>query len=98
MPYRLILTPAAEADLHSIHAWFEEQSPGMGDEILARIEKTFDLLRLFPAMDAIERPGIRLAPVTKSKYIVAYRLIRRTIRVVADYHVHRDDTTFFERN
>lgn len=47
---RLVVTPAAAADLASAHDWYEAQTTGLGAEFLRAVDAVFAAIQRAPAM------------------------------------------------
>jgi len=97
MTYRLIITPAAITDLTAIREWYELRDEGLGDEFLERVGAVLMVVRSSPYLYEEFRPGVRRVLVARFPYVIVYRIRGNTVRVIAVYHVRRDDTTFRDR-
>ena len=86
----LIVNPEAEADLADATAWYDDQKPGLGDELLGCIQEVFDRLRQTPGLYGKVFQDLRLASVRRFPYVVVYRIDEDQITVVAVYHTRRD--------
>ena len=45
---RLLLRPAAAADLHAARKYYEESTPGLGDELAIDLDRLFTRLVVYP--------------------------------------------------
>ena len=97
MSYTLIVTPAAAADLTAIRKWYEEQSEGLGNRFLERVGEALTVLRSSPFLYEEIRPGVHRVLLAKFPYGIVYRIRQRVVRVIAVYHVRRDERVFGER-
>ena len=57
-----------------------------------------NVVRTSPYLYEEIRPDVRRVPLARFPYLVIYRIRQRTIRLIAVYHVRRDDTPFADRN
>jgi plasmid stabilization system protein ParE len=96
--YTLIVTPAAAADLTAIRNWYEQQAEGLGDRFLERVGDALTVPRSSPFLYEEVRPGVHRVPLAKFPYVIVYRIRRQTVRLIAVYHVRRDETPFADRN
>lgn len=81
----LIVTPAADDDLTDIWLYIadENKNEAAADNVIRRINKTFDSLRGMPMMGKARdelHPGIRSFPV--GSHIIFYRIIETVIEIV----------------
>jgi plasmid stabilization system protein ParE len=86
----LIVNPEAEADLAEARDWYENQRPGLGDELLECVAEVFAQVRRAPELFGKVSGGLRLARVRRFPYLVIYRLDDDQITVIAVYHSRRD--------
>ena len=98
MPRNLVIVPEAEEDLAKAKRWYDDQRMGLGQEFLQHVEQVFDRIRQWPEMHAVVREDVRQALVKRFPYVVCYRIVRNTIRVIAVYHGHRDPNTWQSRS
>ena len=59
MNWRVIIRPAAEADLRDARLWYETQRPGLGNELIAEIGRAVQLLAEQPERRPIYYNGFR---------------------------------------
>lgn len=84
----------AWAEMVEAAQWLEDQTPGLGDDLLAAIEGAAIRLAAQPGIGQIVRlPGIALGHrrlvLRRFSYIVVYRMIGRRIWIVAIAHTSR---------
>jgi plasmid stabilization system protein ParE len=88
---RVVVRPAAAADIENAYEWYESQQPGLGDEFLAALRTTRDRLLEHPeAYPALHRNTRRALIPQRFPYALFYRLYGDTIVVVACMHAKRD--------
>lgn len=97
MAHSLVLTPEAETDLAHACRWYEDQRIGLGQDFLLCVEQVFDQIRRSPDSHAVGYRDVRQALVRRFPYVVCYRSDRRTVRVIAVYHGHRDPRSWQKR-
>lgn len=95
-PVRLVLTPAAAADLDEAFAYVSSERVEAAEGLLSRFRHALEQLRQFPmlgvAFVAIEdeplRPGARFIVV--EPYLVFYRVLEDAIVILRILHARRD--------
>jgi toxin ParE1/3/4 len=84
----LVWTPAALDDLASLRAYVAEQDPATAQRLVLRIIQTVETL--LPRSPELGRPGrvagTRELVITKTPFIVPYRLRGQTIQILRVYH------------
>lgn len=86
----LLVKPEAEADLAEAYDWYEEQRPGLGDDLLLCVEGAIDTARRNPEMFAVVHGEARRALTRRFPYGVFYIVEPERIVVLAIYHSSRD--------
>lgn len=82
-------TKRALRDLLAIETYIEQHSPKGAARIGARIRKRIDDLELFPEQGApSEKQGVRLLVVTRTPYVVLYR-VRKDVEILTILHGFR---------
>lgn len=88
---RVVVRPAAAADIEDAYEWYESQQPGLGDEFLAALRTTRDRLLEHPeAYPVLHRSTRRALIPQRFPYALFYRLYGDTIVIVACMHAKRD--------
>jgi toxin ParE1/3/4 len=88
---RVVVRPAAAADIEDAYEWYESQQPGLGDEFLTALRATRDRLLEHPeAYPVLHRNTRRALIPQRFPYALFYRLYGDTIVVVACMHAKRD--------
>ena len=88
---RVIVRPAAAADIEEAYAWYESQRPGLGEEFLAALQETREHIVAHPEAFAIVHRDTRRALVqSRFPYVLFYRIYGDNIVVVACMHAKRD--------
>ncbi len=90
MALRLVFRRAAGRDLAAAYGWYQAQRTGLGEEFLAAVNASFDLIGQFPEMFVAVHGDVRRAIVSRFPYAVFYRVEPRQIVVLAVLHTARD--------
>lgn len=83
MSLPVIINPLAEADLKRGYAWCEQHWPGQGADFLLCSEEVFERIGRQPEWYGREFEELRVAPLRRHQYAVAYRIDATQITVVA---------------
>jgi hypothetical protein len=100
---KIELHPEAEAELFEAAAWYDDQLPGLGDDLLAELGRWLDTIAETPAVwpkwpDAPAlNPPIRRVIADHFPYAIAYRAHSDCIRVLAFAHTSRRPLYWMER-
>jgi len=84
------LKPAAQSDLAAAHAWYEEQSPGLGDQLAHDLDAVLERITEHPEAHAEVDGGIRRALLRRFPYGVFYLVEVSEIVVLGVMHSARD--------
>jgi plasmid stabilization system protein ParE len=88
---RVVLRPAAAADIEDAYRWYESQEPSLGDEFLAALDAIRDQIVDHPeAFPVLHRNTRRALIPRRFPYGVFYRSDGDTIIIVACMHAKRD--------
>jgi toxin ParE1/3/4 len=84
----LLWSPEAIADLLSLRAYLAQENPTAGRRMLERIRH--DITNLLPENPHIGRPGrvsgTRELVITRTPYIVPYRVLEDVVQILGVYH------------
>jgi plasmid stabilization system protein ParE len=94
---RVIVNPAAEADLKAEYAWCEGRRAGQGADFLLCVEEVFERIGRQPEWYGEEFEELRVAPLRRHQYAVAYRIDAAQVTVVAVYHLGSDPSRWQSR-
>ena len=89
MTRRLILRPAAEADMAEAALWYESRSIGLGAEFLRAVETSLEEIRRSPERFPEVYRGARRALLRRFPYAAYFVATDASIRVFACIHVKR---------
>jgi toxin ParE1/3/4 len=96
---RIVLDPAAEADLERLYAYIAEQSGNViAERYLRRIFAQFETLTIFPEIGSSRpdlRPGIRLIGFER-RAVIAFAVGRGAVTILRVLYGGRDLTTLNE--
>lgn len=82
--------PAASADVHAAHDWYEEQRPGFRDEFVAAVDAAVASIVAFPKAHTVVHRGARRFLLERFPYGLYYRLAGEDMIIVACMHAARD--------
>ncbi len=89
---------AARMELRDAYRWYETQRPGLGEDLLRRVEETLDRIRQNPeAFPVVHPAGVRRALIDRFPYAVFFRMEGVTAIVYAVYHAKRDPGRWQDR-
>lgn len=101
---RLELHPAAEEEAFEAAGWYDDHVPGLGDELLAELDRWFTVIldapqvwALWPGAPRLEVPVRRCLLDRFDSYAVAYQAYPDHVRVLAVVHLKRRPFYWSER-
>jgi hypothetical protein len=92
---RIELHSDAEEELHAAAAWYDDQRPGLGDELLAEVDRWLVAISespgVWPAWPGIPgtEPVIRRALLDRFPYAIAYQVSEDKLVILAIAHTSR---------
>ena len=87
---RVVVRPAAAADLDEAFLWYEGQRTGLGLEFLATAQTLIDAVAQHPLRYPVVRRDTRRALLRRLPYAVYFRTYDEIIVVVACMHGRRN--------
>ncbi len=93
----LRLTPAAEADVKGVLAWYGDRGHDLGDQFLQALDQCLDAIERNPLAFAIVHRDFRRALLHRFPYCVFYFASEQEIVVLACVHGHRDPEVWKSR-
>ena len=81
---------AAGKDVENARNWYDEQSPGLGEEFLDEVDATVSRILDNPHSHQVIRGRIRRAVLHRFPYFIFYVVDPREIVVLACMHASRD--------
>ena len=86
MTLRLLLRPAAVADLRDAYAWYEERQPGLGSEFMDAVERKLAQIESNPWQFPAVRDVTRRAIVMRFPYGIFFVPRDELVAVLAVMH------------
>lgn len=93
----LILRPAAAADVEEAYDWYEAQRSGLGEEFLAEVQRSLNLIIESPYRFPVVHRQTRRCLLQRFPYQMLYRIVDDRIAVVACMHGKRDPSRWQSR-
>ena len=87
---RIVVRPAAAADIDEAFLWYEGQHPGLGHEFLAAAQTLIDAVAQYPLRYPVARRNTRRALLRRFPYAIYFRIYDEAIVVVACMHGRRN--------
>jgi plasmid stabilization system protein ParE len=81
MSNQLELTPQARDDARAAYAWYEGQSPGLGDRFLRHVDECLALVQANPELFEVVYRQYRRAIVRRFPYVVFYKHAGDVVKV-----------------
>ncbi len=86
----VIFRPEARDDLSRAYRWYEDRSPGLGEELLRVVEAAIEQIRRAPSMFPVVHRDVRRVLTRRFPYAVFYRDEPGRIVILAVFHGSRD--------
>ena len=96
MTYRLRLLPEVEGDARIGHLWYEERSPGLGDDFLGEFYRGTAEIATNPLLCRTVHGAIRRRLLHRFPYSVYFTLEDDVVLVLGLFHCARDPQTIDE--
>ncbi|PPC91119.1 MAG: addiction module toxin RelE [Methylobacter sp.] len=90
MAFRLKFSARALRDIGEAQAWYELQSPGLGEEFIAAIELQLKRLEQAPMLYAEVIPNVRRALLPRFPYGLFYAVGDNLLHILAVLHNARN--------
>ena len=87
---RVILRPAAAADIEDAISWYQQQRPALATQFLQAVDAALKQISEKPRLAAVLRRNTRRALLERFPYGIYYRVYDDVIVVVACMHGRRD--------
>ena len=94
---RIVVRPAAAADIDEAFLWYERRRPGLGDEFLTALQTALEGIAAQPTLHAVFHRDTRRALLQRFPYGVFYRLYDDVAVIVACMHGRRDPSQWRSR-
>ncbi len=89
MTFALTIRPEAERDMAEARDWYEKCRGGLGEEFLIAVEDVFERIRESPESYAVVYRGVRWARLRRFPYLIYFRIISKTVEILAVLHGSR---------
>jgi plasmid stabilization system protein ParE len=90
MAYRLKFSTRALREIGEAQEWYESQSPGLGEEVIAAMELQLKRLEQAPLLYAEVIPGVRRALLPRFPYGLFYAVRGDLVHILAVLHDARN--------
>lgn len=87
---KLIFRPEAESDLREAYTWYENQSKGLGADLILCVDAALSLIQRSPELYAQVHKNIRRVLTRRFPYGIFYIAEVDKIIVLAVFHVKRN--------
>ncbi|MEO2089599.1 MAG: type II toxin-antitoxin system RelE/ParE family toxin [Gemmataceae bacterium] len=94
---RVVIRPAAEADLAEVIGWYESNSLGLSFDLRLALLATLDQIARYPDSSTQVSPTVRRALLRRFPHAVYYRRGGDMIEVIAILHTHRSPRRWQQR-
>ena len=89
----------AKTDLIAAWSWYEDQQPGLGDQLLAAVDASLDQIVKWPRSGTpTGNPSERRVAVRGFPYAIRYRVTGDELLITAILHQHRRPDFGTDRN
>jgi plasmid stabilization system protein ParE len=97
MKLPVAVNPGASLEVREAHAWYEEQSPGLGEGFEAALHACFEEMRQRPYAFPLVTEHARRASVARFPYLVFYEVTEAEIIVHSVSHTSRNPDVWKRR-
>jgi toxin ParE1/3/4 len=87
---RLILRPAAAADIEDAISWYEQQRPSLAAEFLEAVNRALAGIATSPHLASVVHRNTRRSLLQRFPYAIYYRVYPDAVVIVACMHGRRD--------
>lgn len=94
MTRSLRIQPQAELDVSDAARWYEEQRPGLGNEVLQELDSVIQRVVQSPFQFPLIQNEVRRALLRRFPYSVYFRVSDETVDLLAVLHQHRNPNTW----
>lgn len=90
--------PAATTDVRAARHWLDDVRPGLGDQLLAELDRLAMTISENPDMYEPTYRGCRRAVLRRFDYVLAYRVLSDRIEVLGLLHCRLDPAIAAKRS
>ncbi len=94
--FRLILKDPVYLMLDEAYWWYEQQLPGLGEQLLEEIDGCLTKLQPSPFYYTIQRDDFRAIILKRFPYKIVFRIYENEIIVYAVYHTSQNQDILFD--
>jgi plasmid stabilization system protein ParE len=94
---RVLVRPAAAADIEDAYHWYEGQRPGLGEEFLIAVDAAKNRIANDPVKFPVIHRETRRVLLRRFPYGLYYRVLEDTVVIVACMHGRRDPRRWRKR-
>ena len=98
MSLPIVLRAAAQDEADEAARWYEGQSPGLGADFVAEVQRVLDVIAGQTDRYPIAAGDTREAPLSRYPYCVYYRVRSDRVVVTAVFHTARDPSIWQSRS
>jgi plasmid stabilization system protein ParE len=89
--------PDVSVDIKESYNWYEEQSIGLGEELLDEIESSYQAIVDFPKAWAPFPYGFKRYLLSRFPYSIIYKIDGKVIYIISIMHNSREPNFWLER-
>jgi plasmid stabilization system protein ParE len=93
----VIYAPEAEQDISDGYEWYEDQSPGLGEEFLRAVDACISAIARSPKAHQAVYKTYRRGVVRKFPYVVFYEEDGNTVTIYCVFHASQDPDKWRKR-
>lgn len=97
MSLPVVFLRQAQDELDEAYAWYEQQRPGLGEDLLASVREVIARIQDHPNLYREVHRGVRRGVIRRFPYGLYYRTERDRVAIIAVYHSSRDPRGWQER-
>lgn len=86
---RVEFNSEAEYELEVAFGYYEAQAPGVGDQFLAEVNRTLELLSTHPEVGVIVPPNLRRLVLRRFPFVLYYNWDQERLRIQVVAHQQR---------
>jgi plasmid stabilization system protein ParE len=94
----IVLREEAEEDIREAHEWYEAQRSGLGDELIAELDASFQRLQAAPSRYPKVHKDLRRALLRRFPYAVYFSATSNGILVFGVLHQRRSPAVWQRRS
>ena len=95
--WRVVVLPAAKAEMVEAQQWYEVQLPGLGRQFRSALDEQLARLRSDPLRFPVILDDIQRVRLTRFPYSLLFRIRNDVVGVMACFHARRDPKVWQSR-